>query len=325
MKFKAKEWEFIYTDGAEEGAFELMIYNPEEKELFWEEDVGKECLSGTDSEGEAYSAVYLKRATFDVIYRKLFRENGCASGFFDTWDAEDGENAPRKKGTRISADTVRAALCGECSEAELGALLRRFYDQNDRFEKGDYFDLPALLSMIRRYLRGDVSKKYYRDWTLVACFALGAHPYREGSGRGRLYERAADTFDGHAWDVEKEDCLKVIALLKYYGHLLHHVRKGTPPPFYSEEGVAVYVCFDHCNHYNEFCRVCVADTKNERFRMAYVANPSYLEEVNYTFADEDEFEELTSEYYGFFHDPSLDIGKYIASFPLRDQKGKTLA
>ena len=85
------------------------------------------------------------------------------------------------------------------------------------------------------------------------------------------------------------------------------------------------MCFDHCNYYNEFQRVCVADTKNEVFRIAYVANPLYLEEVNYTFADEDEFEDLADEYYGFFHDPSLDMSKYIAALPLRDKEGDTMA
>ena len=323
MKFKAKDWDFVYTEGASEGEYDLLIYNPKEDELYLEEDVGEECLRGTDSEGEPYAAVHLKRKTFDALSRKLGSEDGYGGGFFDEW--EEQETPPPKKGVRIPAATVRTALRGECSEEEMKALLRRYYDRRDYFEKADYFDSDAYLSVIRRYLRGEISESYYKDFVLVACFALYAHPYREGSKRGHLYERAAYMLDGHAFDVAKKECPRVIALLKYYGHLLRHVRKITPPPFYNGDGTAVYVCFDHCNYYNEFQRVCVVDTKNEVFRIAYVANPLYLEEVNYTFADKDEFEDLAGEYYGFFHDPSLDMSKYIAALPLRDKEGDTMA
>lgn len=319
MRFKAKEWDFLYSKRKEEGLYDLMIYNPTTKDLFFEEKVEKELLSGTDRYGTPYAAVEISKKTFSTLFNRL-SDGGYRESFFYDWEAD--KPTPKRKSKKIPKETMFRAIRGELSWEELDKVVQVTP------KTADYYDFDAFLSVIHRFLRGELSRRYYLDWTIVVAWALQSNPFRKNSKRDLLYQALSNTFDGHSFDEleqEKErQCLEMLAYLKYYNHALKNTRKSVEPPFYNENQIAVYVCFDYCNHYNSHYKLCIADEKNEIFKITSVANPFYLEQIHYTFVEKDEFDVLASTYYEFFHDKSIDVHKYIAECPYMDADGKEL-
>lgn len=315
MRFKASDWDFICTKCKKDGMYDMIIYNPYTREYF-NERVDKEYISGTDSYGNSYSAAEIGRGIFDIIARKLFMDGGESSGFFDDDDYEEDEKENIK---RIPKETVIEAIKGELTEDEIGQIV-----QVD-LEPGNYYDFDAFIDVIQRFLRGEITKRYYIDWVIIVAWALGANSFKEYSKKWLLYDRISDHFDGHSFDeLEDEkvrECNEMIAHLKYYNHLLSNIGRSTPPTFYNDGQVAVYISFDFCNHHNVHYKLCVADEKNKVFRVTTIANPFYMENVNYMFTDNDGFADLTSEYYDFYHDKDMDIHKYITELPYLDVDG----
>ena len=222
----------------------------------------------------------------------------------------------------IPAETIKKAIRGELSEDELDLVVQKSP------EPADYYDFDVFISIIHKFLNGEISKSYYRDWTIVVSYALQCNTFKENSKKQLLYQAISDGFDGHSFDNLESDketeCLEMIASLKYNNHLLVNVKNSVAPPFYNNKKVAVYICIDFCNHYNSHYKVCVADESHRVFKIDSIANPHYLENVNYTFVDEDEFYNLPSTYYEFYHDRSIDIHKYISECPYSDKKGNPI-
>jgi len=320
MGFSAAEWDFICTECNKKGVYDLMIYNPLRKELFFEEGIDEKYISGVDSYGKPYTAAKVGRKTFDILFNKLFADGGHSVGFFEY--GNECETSHRNKGNKISKETVFKAIKGELSGEELDEIIA-----NVDLEEADYYDFNALMTVIEKFLHDEISKNYYRTWTIVVSMALAANPFKANSKKQLLYENMSDCFDGHSFgcfEKEKEiECHEMIAFLKHYNHSLQHIRKSNEPPFYNEKEVAVYVCFDYCNHHNVYYKLCVADAKKKVFRIFTVANPFYLKNINYTFVNRDDFEELKSTYYEFYHDRSMDVQRFIVELPHLDVNGNT--
>ena len=191
MRFNAKDWDFICTKCSEDGLYDLMIYNPLRKELFFEEEVSEKYIKGVDSYGNPYSSAELNRKTFDTIYDKLFKDNGHAVGFFCDWGKE--EIYRRNKKTEIPKETIFRAIRGELSQEELDKVVQK------EPEPADYYDFDTFMSMIHKLLRGEVSERYYLDWTIVVSWALQNNLFKENSKKVLLYESMSDCFDGHSF------------------------------------------------------------------------------------------------------------------------------
>lgn len=88
--------------------YDLMIYNPARKELYSEERIKEQYLRGTDSYGKPYAAAEVSRDTFDTIFEKLFKHNGCHCGFFEEINKEDNTPANREK--KAPEETVLRAM-----------------------------------------------------------------------------------------------------------------------------------------------------------------------------------------------------------------------
>lgn len=321
MGFKAKDWDFICTE-YDGGVYDMMIYNPTTKELYVEEDIEEEYISGVDSYGNPYTAAKISGETFDIIQKKMMRDGGAHMGFFIDWD-DDEDFAPKLSPTgnkeKVPADLVRKGIRGELSPSELDKIVQV------ELERADYYDFDAFINMIHRFMRGEVSEGYYHDWVILVAWAMGANKCRENSKRYLLYQSISDCFDGDAFtefeDGKEHECLEMIAFLKHYNHQLQNIQKSTEPPFYNEDGTAVYVCFEYCNQENVFYRLCVANEKTESFKITYIANPFYFEHINYTFVSGDDFDDLAGTYYEYFHDISIDIHDYIGERPFLDVDG----
>lgn len=315
MRFRASHWDFICTKCKKEGMYDMIIYNPYTSEYF-NERVSAEYIKGTDSYGDPYSAAEISREMFDILSRKLFMDSGSAVGFFDDYGDEEDLQEPAEI---VPKETVLRGIRGELTADEFKKMR-----QGD-IEHGDYYDFDAFMEMIHRFKRGEITKDHYLDWVILVSWALNSNDFKENSKKEILYNNLSDCFDGHAFDDlgdEKErECNEMIAHLKHYNHQLSILKGYKTPTFYSEGKVAVYVCFDFCNHENVHYKFCVADEKNKVFRVTTIANPFYMENVNYTFTDRDDFEDLTSEYYDFYHDKDMDIHKYIVELPYLDADG----
>ncbi len=323
MKFNSKDWDFICTRASGKGKYKLMVYNPKRKELYCEGVVDEKYVRGEDSYGNPYSAAELSRDTFDVIFEKLFRYNGCATGFFEIFDGDDksaGNDSHESK--IIPKETVFSAIRGELTEKEMDDIVQK------NIEPADYYDFDAFISVIHKFLRGEVSRNYFTDWMIIVSWALGSNKFKEDTEKYLLYEELSDCFDGHSFDALEEtkevECRELIASIKFKDHLIKNVSKGVIPPFYNDGKVVVYLCFDFCNGHNTHYKMCVADKKRKTFKTTVVSNPDYLESVNYTFVDGDEFDDLTNEYYDFYHDKFMDVSRYISEGVYLDANGNPI-
>ena len=319
MRFKAKDWDFVCTKTKKGGVYDLFIYNPDEEVLFLEENIGCEYLKGTDSFGNPYCAVEISPKSFYTIFKKLFKDKGCGMGFFENYEED---SCYIKRDAKIQKELVFKAVKGGLTEKELSKIVQ------EKFEKADYYDFDAFVSVIHKFLNNAISKRYYLDWLIVVCGALNENMFKKGSKKQKIYQKLSDCFDGHSFDTleeEKErECQEFLAMLKYYNHLLSNTNKIVEPPFYNKNNTVVYVCFSYCNGYNEHYKICIAVEDNEVFKIALISNPFYMEEVNYTFIEDDDFEDLTNKYYDFYHDKSIDIHKYIIENPYLDKDGKVI-
>lgn len=317
MRFKAKEWDFICTKRSKDGLYDLMIYNPLRKELFLEEDVNEKYIKGIDSYGNTYNSVELSRKTFNDIFEKLSNNTSYSGGFFYDWGKE--EIYRRNKKNEIPKETIFKAIRGELSQEELNNVVQKYP------EPADYYDFDAFMSMIHKLLRGEISERYYLDWTIVVSWALQSNSFKINSKKSLLYENMSDCFDGHSFatlgDEKEVQCREMIAFIKHYNHSLINIRKAEEPPFYNANGIAVYICFEYFNHYNSFYKLCVADEENKIFIITRISNPDYLENVNYTFIESDKFDNLTNTYYDFYLDKTIDVHKYITELPYLDIDG----
>ena len=107
------------------------------------------------------------------------------------------------------------------------------------------------------------------------------------------------------------DCTSILQNLKY----------SVRPPFYNENRYIVYVSFDFCNGHNCFYKLCVVDTKEEKFYIKKIINPDFKEDVNYTFSTRDSFEDLTNDYYHYYFDIKMDVSNFIVEGPEISSEG----
>lgn len=304
LRFNAKGHDFICAKLKEKDLYALMVYNPTRKWLYQEERIHKDYLSGVDSFGNPYAAVEVSRKTFDVIFNKLFKDYGAREGFF--YHVVDEEKEEEKK---IEKELVLKGIRGNLSADELGEIVQK------PMEQADYYDYEAFTSMIYKFMRGEVDTEYYRDWTILVSWALNNHDLQKDCEKSILYEELSWAFDGHSFDEFRKEkdvqCRGMLAGVKYTNHLIKNLSKKKKPLFYNDGKVVVYCRFDFCNSSNTFYKLCVVDRSKKVFAIKSVVNVDYLENINYTFLDADEFDELTNEYYEYFLDKDMDVSKYI--------------
>ncbi len=257
---------------------------------------------------------------FDILFKKLFKSGGYTEGFFDEWEEDENDASSNKsKEKKAPKEIVFKGIRGELSEDALDKIVQV------SLEKADYYDFDAFISVIHKFLRGEISKNYYKHWLILVSWAMSSHKFKENSKRYLLYNSISYGFDGHSFDDcedEKEyECYDMIASLKYDNHLLQNTRKSIVPPFYNKDGTAVFICFDYCNYYNEYRKICVVNEQDKTFKIDNITNPFYYEHINYTFVDEDEFGDLPNRYYEYFHDKTIDIREFVGERPYLDING----
>lgn len=316
MGFIAKEWDIFVTKngGKNSTSYDLVAFNPTTEEAY-EDVVDEAMLTGVDSKGNKYKMLEVSNDMFYVIENKLCRKYSLWCDFINFVVNDTEEIDVNEKENLIPASLVKKGINGELSYKELDKIV------SVDVEESDYYNYDALIKGVTRFLRGEVSKKYYRDWLILVCWALNANKFKPYSKKWKIYDCLAGNFDGHSFDdleEEKEaECNEIIAIIKYQNHLLQNVNKAKIPPFYNENKTIVYVNFAFCNKSNEFYRVCIVNDETKEFKIALVANCVFSPNVNYTFIDEDEALSLSNTYYEYYYNPAINEYDYISSLPFK--------
>ena len=315
MSFIAKEWDIFVTKngGRYSKSYDLVAFNPI-TETAYTDVVDESMLTGIDSKGNEYKMLEISRDTFNIIEDKMLNKYSLYDGFVCHEFNAKQTNVEEKEAI-VPASLVKKGINGELSYEELDKIV------SVTLEKGDYYNYDAFMEGILRFLRGEVSKNYYKAWTILVSWALSANKLKAYSKKWKIYDSLSWSFDGHSFDAfeeEKEvECNGMIATLKYQNHLLQNINRAKTPAFYNKNKTVVYACFAFCNQYNKFSRVCIANEKEKVFKIALVANCSFLPSVNYTFIDEDEMLDLTNKYYEYYFVPTINEYDYIASLPFK--------
>ncbi len=318
MSFIAKEWDIFVTKngGRYSKSYDLVAFNPI-TETAYIDVVDESMLTGIDSKGNEYKMLEISRDTFNIIEDKMLNKYSLYDGFvYHEFNAK--QTNVEEKEAIVPASLVKKGINGELSYEELDKIV------SVDVEEGDYYNYNAFMEGILRFLRGEVSKNYYKAWTILVSWALSANKLKLYSKKWKIYDSLAYDFDGHSFNnfnnlEEKEiECNDMIATIKYKNHLLENVNKSKVPPFYNENKTIVYVNFAFCNQSNVFHRVCIANEDAKTFKLALVTNCNFLPNVNYTFIDEDEALNLSNTYYEYTFDLSINEHEYIASLPFKE-------
>ena len=316
MSFIAKEWDIFVTKngGVNSTSYKLLAFNSISEEAY-EDVVDKSMLTGVDSKGNEYKMLEVSRDAFNMIESKLYQKYSLESEFIDWVVNYQEEPKIKKTENLVPASLVKKGINGDLSYEELREIV------SVDLEEDDYYNYEAFIKGILRFLRGEISENYYTSWVILCSWALSANKFKPNSKKQKIYDSLAWSFDGHSFDdfndLKEKECNDMIAIIKYKNHLLQNVNKTIVPPFYNENKTIVYVNFAFGNHHNEFYNVCIANEKENVFKMALVANPVFLPNVNYTFVGEDEMLNLTNDYFEYYFDPTINEYDYIGVLPFR--------
>ncbi len=235
-----------------------------------------------------------------------------AQSYEERKEAEQLWNQRKRRRKLVPKERLWQAIKWEYDEEELRDLCS--YDRY-RYEKDHYYDFVLIIEKIHAFMSGEKSVGYFTSWLILMMRCLQEGMTCRKRRQKEIYLEMADWFDGEAFmssDISEEekriDCLEFIAILKDLNHRLKCVEAKNDTPF-AENGVITYVTFAACiNGDREVClsKVCVVDEDRETVNYLFVPNLVYREEIDYTFLTEAEFDLLTSRYYEYTFDETMN-------------------
>lgn len=297
--------------------YDVIFYDSKEEEAFFCEGVNENELSGVDNRGNVYQACVVSQEMFQLIEDGIHMDFGGFTG--GNPFNKSSTKAHKQKSLHASSDKALQILNGTMAYKELKEL----YGQD--FERGEYCDIDAMLSVIKRFMNGEYTEDYFKYWLIAMISVLYSASYKKGSKAQKISYELADIFDGFAFrDFKKmrsEYTRELLAFVKDIKHRFDNKDRREAVPFYNNDSIIVYVSFDFCNSHNTFFNVCVADERKGIFNLGTVVNPDYLEDVNYTFIGKREYMDLRNLYYEYYCDNDLNIKEYISELPYLDKNG----
>lgn len=195
----------------------------------------------------------------------------------------------------ISSDLAWKGLRMELSSKELQNIFQQ------EFEKDKYFDFDLLLNGMYKALNKKIDFKYFLDWCVLVANCLSCTNYKTKS-LNNLLENISCFFDGISFSEEwsKKKLFCDIASLKSFNHEFKNKMNKTKNPF-ETNGVERILTFDHANWTSDssVMRVIVKDNKNKQFDLKYVDDAffNYDENINYTFVNKTNFENIFMSFY----------------------------
>ncbi len=195
----------------------------------------------------------------------------------------------------ISREQTWKGLRMELSVEELQAIFQQ------TFEEDTYFDFELLLDGLHKILRKEIDFDYYTSWCILIanCFTYTNY---ESKALNNLLGEIGYFFDGCSFEEEwnEKELYYNIASLKYFNHLYENKRNKKRSRFLTD-GVERFLVFDHANRAQDsrVLRAIIKDNTKKEFDLRYVdeADFTYDENVNYSFVDEEAFEDVFNSFY----------------------------
>lgn len=197
----------------------------------------------------------------------------------------------------VTKEQVWKGLRQELSDDELCSIF-----QADEYEKDDYYDYDLLMGTLYKAINKEIDFEYFIDWCILVanCYNYTKASYR--TKLGKLYAGVGYFFDGISFmdGYDKKDFMESVAMLKHYDYLIKKAKKEITGPF-ATNGVERILLMDHCNWNYDTCvyRVIIKDYNTKEWEIRYIDDHDfdYDENINYSFVDEKEFEEIFGEFY----------------------------
>lgn len=298
-----------------EGLYDELIVHIREKHYEYNRNLAEKDLW---KEGQKKKREFLvENDLFDAYHQALDGEYN-ATHFFQEKPYEErqeerrAEELKRKKKPKISKEKIWQAIRFELEEDELLRISSYDYE----YEKDDYYDFAQIMKNLRVVMRGDKTVSYFTTWCIVMMRCLMEYRNFRAKKLSALYYDLGDYFDAVAFiddslsvEEKRREFREILARLKYHGHRIDDCKNKKETDF-TTNGVITYVSFGFSLDEGGECvyRVCIVDEEKEVIRYMYVEEFEYLEEINYTFLDDYEFDDLPSAYWnGYRLDNSLPL------------------
>ena len=312
MKLKVKDWSIVYTSGSKH--CEVLAFSSKLNDVYWW-TCTKDELIGYDDDGIAFQPVLVPATVYNTLYEHLLRRFGLVCG--PLWVQDEytiPHNDPIAPSSLVSKEMVLQGIKGLLSPTDLATI-----SYGKELEKGAYFLPDAFIEGIQRYLKGEATLEYTKNWLFLLMSALYSTSYRNGSKKEQICEDLAYFIDGQLFFIEDEGvrCAReILSEFKESAHAFAHTHLKNIPPMRTNDRFVVYTCFSYCNGSNEFHKICVIDEKTKTFQITYIINPDYLEDVNYNSLDEYDFDYLPNRLYqNYYQDIHMDLTPFIHQCP----------
>ena len=180
--------------------------------------------------------------------------------------------------------------------------LREIY-QGERFEKDNYYDYDLFMNVLKKAMNKEIDFNYFTSWCILVSNCLVYSVARRSSKLSDIYNEVSDFFDGMSFmdGYNKKELLDNIARLKYYEFCIKRIKKEAKGPFVTN-GIERLLSFDHSNWNYDSCvyKVIIKDYNTKEWEIRYIDDHDfeYDENVNYSFVDEDVFEDTFGRFYG---------------------------
>ncbi len=304
------EWDIYYTDNEQdEDMVDIIYIHKNNKEYYVHENAFDYEIDGCDEDMNELNSTYVSRFVYNTLLDQCKRAYKLST-YFDQQESDEEfvdldtpSTLPIEKlKNRVLKEKIWQGINCELEESELEAITRQNH------QKDEYFDLETCKKVIYKYLNNEITPEYFCTWCVFMA-NLHLSPNNIGGKLFDVNESISELFDSAAfWDYDIDidekikNCKELIAELKWRNHCIENIKNKQTAPF-DNNGIIVYVSFDHFNEYaGPIHRMCIVDTKEEKFNMFYIDNLEFDENINYSFCNEEDFDNLSGVYYSYKED-----------------------
>ena len=197
----------------------------------------------------------------------------------------------------ITKEQVWKGLRLELSDDELCNIF-----QADEYEVDNYYDYNLLMETLYKAINKEIDFEYFTDWCVLVANCYNYIETNYKTKLGKLYAGVGYFFDGISFmdTYDKKDLMESVAMLKHYDFEIKKAKKENKGPF-ETKGIERIMLFDHANWNYDSCvyRVIIKDYNKKLWELRYIDDHDfdYNENINYSFVNEREFENIFMEFY----------------------------
>ncbi len=197
----------------------------------------------------------------------------------------------------VTKEQVWTGLRLELSEEELNKIY-----QAGNYESDYYYDFDLLMNVLHKTINKEIDFVYFIKWCILVANCYNHIKVPHGTNLSNLFHEIGFFFDGISFmdGYDKKVLMHNLAVLKHYNYLILKTKKKIKGPF-ATDGVERLLCFDHSNwNYDSVVyRVIIKDYNTKEWELRYIDDYNFVydENINYSFINDKEFNNIFSEFY----------------------------